>query len=177
MEILTNILNLFGLETKLFIAQIVNFAILLYILKKFLYKPIAQTLQERQAKIKQGLQDAEKAKEALKVADEQKFEILKGARKDADKMIEITKKSVQTIRQQATDDAKKQAKEIIENAKKNAEAEQEAASKKVGVLSVDLSKNIVSKILSELFTEEDKNKVLARAVEKIENSGYGKATN
>ncbi len=177
MEILTNILNLFGLETKLFIAQIVNFAILLYILKKFLYKPIAQTLQERQLKIKQGLKDAEDAKEALKVADVQKFEILKNARKDADKMIELTKKSVISIRQSATDDAKKQAKEIIEAAKKNAEAEQEAASKKVGLMSVDLSKNIVSKILSELFSEQDKNAVLARAVEKIEAGGYGKATN
>ena len=177
MEILTNILNLFGLETKLFIAQIVNFAILLYILKKFLYKPIAQTLQDRQAKIKQGLQDAENAKEALKVADAQKIEILKSARQDADKMIEITKKSVQSIRQQATEESKKQASEIIEAAKKSAEAEQEAASKRVGIMSVDLSKNIVSKILSELFSEQDKNVVLARAVEKIEAGGYGKTTN
>ncbi len=177
MEILTNILNLFGLETKLFIAQIVNFAILLYILKKFLYKPIAQTLQERQTKIKQGLQDAENAKEALKVADAQKVEILKSARKDADKMIELTKKSIQSIKQNATEDAKKQADEIIETAKKNAEAQQEEASKKVGLMSVDLSKSIVSKILSELFSEQDKNIVLARAVEKIEAGGYGKATN
>ncbi|MBQ3833971.1 MAG: F0F1 ATP synthase subunit B [Elusimicrobia bacterium] len=177
MDILTNIINLFGLETKLFIAQIVNFAILLYILKKFLYKPIAQTLKERQAKIKQGLQDAENAKQALKTADIQKIEILRNARKDADKMIEITKQSVQSIRQQVMDDSKKQAKEIIESAKKNAEAEYEAASKKIGVMSVDLSKSIVSKILSELFTEEDKNAVLVRAVEKLESSKYGKATN
>lgn len=177
MDIITNIVNLFGLETKLFIAQIVNFAILLYILKKFLYKPIAQTLKDRQDKIKQGLADAESAKQALKTADIQKIEILKNARKDADKMIEITKHSIQSIKQQAIDESKQQAKEIIETAKKSAEAEHEAASKKVGVMSIDLSKNIVSKILSELFTEEDKNVVLARAVEKIENSEYGKATN
>ena len=102
MDIITNILNLFGIESKLFIAQIINFAILLIILKLLLYKPIAQMLEERRNKIKQGLDDAKNAKEALEVADAQKTEILKNARKDADKIIEITKQSVQNMKQKAT---------------------------------------------------------------------------
>ncbi len=174
MDIITNILNLFGIESKLFIAQIINFAILLIILKLFLYKPIAQMLEDRKNKIKQGLDDAKNAKEALKIADTQKTEILKNAKKDADKIIEITKQSVQNIKQQATDDAKKQAIEIVENAKKAAKDEQEKASKKVGLMSIDISKKVVSKILSEIFSEKEKTEILTRAVNKIEHSGYEK---
>lgn len=177
MDIITNILNLFGIETKLFIAQIVNFAILLIILKLLLYKPIAQMLEERKNKIKKGLDDAKQAEEDLKIAQSQKTEILKNARKDADKIIEITKQSVQSIRQRATDDAKKQAIEIVENAKKSAKDEQEKASKKVGLMSIDISKKVVSKILSEIFSDKEKTEILSRAIDKIEHSGYEKTNN
>ena len=166
MNIITDILNLFGIETEIFIAQIINFAILLIILKLLLYKPIAQILKEREDKIKKGLDDAKKAEEDLRIASTQKTEILKNARKDADKIIEITKQSVQNIKQKATDDAKKQAVEIVENAKRSAKEEQEKASKKV-----------VSKILSEIFTEKEKTEILSRAINKIEHSGYEKTNN
>ena len=177
MEILTDILNLFGLETKLFIAQIINFAILLYILKRFLYKPIARILEERKNKIKQGLDDAENAKKALLDADNQKLSILKDAKKDADKILENTKISSENLKQKTAEDAKKQAAEIIDNAKKQAQNEFEKANKQIGNISIDLSKKIVSKVLSEVFTEEEKNTILLKAVEKIENGEYGKTTN
>ena len=166
MDIITNILNLFGLEGKLFIAQIINFAVLLIILKIFLYKPIAQILEERKAKIKQGLDDAENAKKALEEADSQKLSILKEAKVDADKILDNTKKSSEILKQKSSEDAKKQA-----------QAEFDKASKQVGSMSVDLSKKIVSKILSEIFTEQDKTAILSKAVEKIEKGGYEKATN
>ena len=177
METLTGILNLFGLEGKLFIAQIINFAILLFILKKFLYEPIANMLEERKTKIKQGLDDAENAKKALLDADNQKILILKEAKVDADKILENTKKSSESLKQKSSEDAKKQAAEIVDNAKKQAQAEFDKASKQVGAMSVDLSKKIVAKILSEIFSDEDKNAVLSKAVEKIEQGGYEKTTN
>ena len=177
MDILKDILNLFGLEGKLFIAQIINFAILLFILKKFLYEPIAKMMEERKTKIKQGLDDAENAKKALIEADNQKILILKEAKIDADKILENTKKSSENLKQKSSEDAKKQAAEIVDNAKKQAQAEFDKASKQVGSMSVDLSKKIVSKILSEIFTEQDKTAILSKAVEKIEKGGYEKATN
>ena len=107
METLTGILNLFGLEGKLFIAQIINFAILLFILKKFLYEPIANMLEERKTKIKQGLDDAENAKKALADADNQKILILKEAKIDADKILENTKKSSESLKQKSSEEDRK----------------------------------------------------------------------
>ena len=40
------------------IAQIINFLILVWLLKKFLYKPVLQAIREREKKIKDQLQDA-----------------------------------------------------------------------------------------------------------------------
>ncbi len=41
------------------LAQIVNFLILVYLLKRFLYGPIIRAMQEREKKIARRLQDAE----------------------------------------------------------------------------------------------------------------------
>ena len=67
MEILEN----FGVNPVLLAAQIVNFIIVLFILKKFLYKPILDLLKKRQFTIKEGLKQAEAtAKEAAAKAAE-----------------------------------------------------------------------------------------------------------
>ena len=47
----------------------------------------------------------------------------------------------------------------------------------IGKMSVDISGKVMSRVFSNLFTEEEKNKVLTRALEKIEKGGYEKSTN
>ena len=97
--------------------------------------------------------------------------------KNDELILENTKISSENLKQQSAQDAKKQAAEIIDNAKKLAQDEFEKTNKQIGTMSVDLSKKIVSKVLSEVFSEEEKNAILLKAVEKIENGGYGKTTN
>ncbi|GAB1401737.1 F0F1 ATP synthase subunit B [Elusimicrobiota bacterium] len=172
-----DILNLFGLESGLFIGQILNFLILFFILKFFLYKPIMAMLDERSQKIKQGLDDAENAKKALQEADLQKIGILKVAKTDADKILENTKNTAQNLKQKTIDDAKKQSVDIVSEAKKQALEEFEKTSKQIGKMSVDISQKIVSKVLSELFTDQEKSAILSKAIEKIEKTGYDKGTN
>lgn len=46
-----------GIDPKLFIGQIINFLILLFILTKFAYKPIVKLLDDRRQKIADGLKD------------------------------------------------------------------------------------------------------------------------
>ena len=53
------IIKTFHIDWKLLIAQAVNFAIVVFALYKFAYKPLLKTMNERTAKIEQGLKDAE----------------------------------------------------------------------------------------------------------------------
>lgn len=77
------IINAFGIDGRLIIIQIVNFAILMAALGYFLYKPILKLLQEREEKIAQGLKDAELAAVVRAEADAEKQVILTGAHADA----------------------------------------------------------------------------------------------
>ena len=48
-----------GINTTLFLTQMVNFLIMVFILQRFLYKPILKMIKERQEKISDGLALAE----------------------------------------------------------------------------------------------------------------------
>ncbi len=77
------LIHAFGIDGKLIIIQIINFAVLAGLLTYFLYTPLLRILNEREEKIKQGITDAEDAAKANADAQKEKQAILTEAQKDA----------------------------------------------------------------------------------------------
>ena len=162
------ILNNFGFEPTFFIAQIINFLVLAFVFKKFLYKPILKTLHARQAKIAQSLKDAEEAKLALETAEDKKDEIIKKATIEAEKIIEETKKTAEELREDLTAKAKSESEKIMLDAQAAATEQLDRAQKQAEGLAIDVSKRILNRILSEIFTREEKQKIITRNVKILE---------
>ena len=76
------LLEKLGLEPHILLAQIINFLILIFVLRRFLYKPLIKFLDKRKDIIEKGLNDAQKAKEELS-----KIQTIK-----EEKIIEVSKK-------------------------------------------------------------------------------------
>lgn len=89
--------------------QIANFAILVTVLTKFLYKPILKILESRAQKIQEGLEAAEKSLEEKALNEEKRQKILAAAEKQAAEVLD-----------QARLEAKAAAKDIVTAAKKDA---------------------------------------------------------
>ena len=77
------LIQAFGIDTRLIVVQIINFGLLLALLSYFLYRPILNLLEEREAKITQGIKDAEAAAAAKADAETEKRDILKAAHHEA----------------------------------------------------------------------------------------------
>lgn len=73
----------FGIDWKLFLAQIVNFSVILFVLRKFAYQPILNMLRERREKIEQGFEMRAQAEKNLKESDEMRNRTLQQAHTDA----------------------------------------------------------------------------------------------
>ncbi|MDO8566481.1 MAG: F0F1 ATP synthase subunit B [Candidatus Moranbacteria bacterium] len=84
MEALANL----GVNWKLFLAQAVNFLILLFILRRFAYRPMLDFLEKRSERIEKGLQDAEAATKKLSEMEEKEKKVLTAARSEAKTLIE-----------------------------------------------------------------------------------------
>ncbi|MDR1926619.1 MAG: ATP synthase F0 subunit B [Endomicrobium sp.] len=161
------IVQKFGLEAKLFLFQLINFLFVVFILKKFLFAPLKRMLDERRHKIEQSLQDAESTKTALENASKEKIKILAAAKANADKLTKSAKISIDEEKLKATAQARLRSEQILENAKRQVAVEFSNMSKQIGKTSIDISSKVLSKVLSDLFTDDEKQKLMSRALEKI----------
>lgn len=83
MEALANL----GIDWKLLIAQIVNFIVLLLVLKRFAYQPMLKLLDDRTTKIEKGLKDAEEAGVRLRAIESKEEKVLAEARLEAKRIL------------------------------------------------------------------------------------------
>ena len=116
-----------GIQPKLLLAQIVNFIIVLLLLRKFLYNPILSMLDQRSRKIATGLKEAEEAKKCLKTADSKSAELIAAAEKEANKIIEEAKEEAKKKQEEIMLDANEKAAKVINNAQTEANTLKEKA--------------------------------------------------
>ena len=121
------LVNAFGIELELIIAQIVNFGILAAALSYFLYKPLLNMLQKREQTIAQGVQDAEDAAKAKAEADAQKKQILADAHKEAEAVADKAKTFAEEKAATLTAQAQQKAESIVKDAEvKSAQLKEQA---------------------------------------------------
>lgn len=122
-----------GIDLKLLIAQVINFGILLFILTKFLYKPLIKILDERKQKIAQGLEDSRKAQEQLAEADSASKKQISESVAQANVIIEKAKKEAELEAMQIIEKAKLKASEVINRATELSKRQEEEIMKKVRI--------------------------------------------
>jgi len=102
----------FDFWTLLF--QIINFGVLLFILKRILYKPVKEIIEKRRSIIEKNISEAEKIKEEameIHAANQQEMEKLKELKRElTDKM----KEEVEAEKGVILADAEKEAQKLIE---------------------------------------------------------------
>lgn len=162
-----------GFEPVFFAAQIINFLILAYLFKRFLYKPVLKVLHEREQKIAQGLKDAEGSRVQLEESEQKKDEIIRKAALEAEKIIDETKKNALNLKLELAASAKKEADKIIREAVEAARLEFERAQRHAQENTIELSRKLLEKIIGEIFTREEKEKIVQRNIKRLEE--YGKS--
>lgn len=166
MEILKN----FGLDPFLFGAQVINFLIVLYLLKKFLYKPVLDLLKKREAEIRNGLKDAEEGRLLLEKSLEREKEILKKAREEAKKTISDAKNYSIAVSKQIEEDSKKQADKILRAAQIQIVQEGEEAEKRLAGKISSLSIEFLGKALSQIVSEKTQIEVMEEALKHLKRN-------
>jgi len=114
-----------GIDWRLLIAQLINFAILFWVLRKFLYKPILDVLEKRQKTIEKGFQDAASAEQKLSRAEKDVSMLVQKAKQEATHIIEQAQKTAQQERQETVQKAKEEVHRIISEAREKILAERQ----------------------------------------------------
>jgi F-type H+-transporting ATPase subunit b len=163
MEILSN----FGVEPVLLLAQIVNFAILLFILKRFLYKPIMKVLEERKSKVETSLRQAEEIEKRFDETSTKQENILDRAQGEASKIIEGAKDEAKILSEQIQKEANDRANRTIERAKQSLELEKQKMVSEAKNELVDLVAYSTEKIAPKLMKKTEKEEVIRQTIKEV----------
>jgi F-type H+-transporting ATPase subunit b len=161
------ILDNFGVALPLFLAQIINFLIVFYILKRLLYKPVLSMLKKREDQAKEGVRLSEEGKKTFEEAQIKEKEILKKAQLEAERIVNDAKNVSLENAKKIEDDAKLRSEKMITLAQEKivqdtAEAE-EKLTREVGKIAL----SILEKTLPNILDKKDQEEVLKRATSQI----------
>ena len=140
----------------LFFWQSLIFLSLIFLLKKFAWKPILDTINEREEGIKDALESAEKAREEMQSLQADNEEIMKQARIERDSILKEARDLKNTIISESKDEAKKEAGKIIESANEAIRNEKNAAVSEIKKQVASLSIEIAEKLLNDKLSDNEK---------------------
>jgi F-type H+-transporting ATPase subunit b len=138
----------------------IAFFIVLFILKKYAWRPILSFLKERENSIRDALLSAQHAKEEMSQLKADNEKIMSEAKIERDKIIVEAKEIRDSIVKEARNQATEEAKKMIESAKHTIKNEKESAINEIKEQIVTLSVHIAGKILQQKLTENSEQKDL-----------------
>lgn len=144
----------------LFVWQTVLFLALLLLLRKFAWKPILTTVNEREDSIKTALKAAERAREEMKALQSDNEKILAEARSERERIVKEANEMKNQIISDATEKAKAEAAKLVESARMQIDAEKNNAMAQIKTQVAELSVEIAEKLLRKELTNENKQQAL-----------------
>ncbi len=134
----------------------ISFAILFFVLKKFAWKPIVGTVNDREQSIKDALASAEKARLEMENLTADNERILKEARVERETMLKEAREIKDKMISDAKDEAQVQANKMIEQAQSAITNEKKAAMAELKSHVAGLAVDIAEKVVRDELSNKDK---------------------
>ncbi len=147
------------------------FGTLLFLLKKFAWKPILTTLQERENSIAEALSSAEKAKQQMSQLQSENETLMKQARDERDLILKEARQMKDSIVSEAKTQAQEEANKIIEKAQNDISKQKNDAiaelKNQVAVLSVGIAEKLLN---NQLQNNAEQQNIIADNIKKLNQS-------
>lgn len=144
----------------LFFWQLLIFIGLVLLLKKFAWKPILDSVNERENSIKEALSSADRARKEIESLNENNKKILVEAREEREDLIKEAKVTSTKIIDNAKKEAEVIAEKLISQAQESINSEKKIAIEELKVQVADFSIKMAEKILRSELKDKDKQRKL-----------------
>ncbi|MFA4942252.1 MAG: F0F1 ATP synthase subunit B [Patescibacteria group bacterium] len=161
-----SLVSIFHIDIKLFVAQLINFALIFLILYKFAFKPISKIMQERTATIEKSLVDAKEVEKKMVEANSEQTRILNEAKKDAAQIVDNANQSAENNRQKLIEQTKIEVAAIMVNEKAKIAQEKSDSLKEIKQEMAELVVLAVEKVIKEKMTDAKDRELIAESIKK-----------
>jgi len=153
-----------GINALAFLSQLISFGIVFFLLWRWGLPLILKTLDERQAVIREGVENAQKAKRDLADATARAEQVLLEARREAQQTIERAAKVAQDEARRIEEDARQRAEQISQQQIARIQQEAARARNELSRLVVNLSIDAASQVIRRSVDNNDNRRLVEEFV-------------
>ncbi|MBI4084925.1 MAG: F0F1 ATP synthase subunit B [Candidatus Liptonbacteria bacterium] len=164
---MSELIHNFGIDWKLLLAQVVNFGILLFLLRRFAYRPILAILRKRREGIEHGLRMSEEAERRLASVDIMKEEVLHGAKEEALTIVSAAHDTAKKRKDEMMYEAQMKAEGVVQEAKRVIEKEKAKMGEVVYMNARELITHALAKVLKKMPQESRDTLLIEEALREL----------
>jgi F-type H+-transporting ATPase subunit b len=146
--------------TGLIIWQTIIFVLLIFLLAKLAWKPILNSLKDREKSIQDALDTAEKARQEISKLKSDNEHLLQQAREERDRMLREAREAAVRLKEETEAAAKKSADKIIDDARVAIGIEKNAALRDIKEQVATFSIEIAEKLLRDKLADDKSQRTL-----------------
>jgi F-type H+-transporting ATPase subunit b len=150
------------------IAQLVIFLLVLFILYRLAWGPLLRILNERRARIAQGVEATQKAMQELEAAEKERQAKLEETRREAQAILDRIAKQAEDLRKELEAKAREQAEGLIAKARAEIQQERQKAVQDLRLQVADLAVMAAGRIIGESLDAKKHRELIERAIEEAE---------
>ncbi|MDO4280192.1 MAG: F0F1 ATP synthase subunit B [Peptococcaceae bacterium] len=156
-----------SIEPSAVICAIINFLVLFFLLKKFLYKPVFNMLDARASEIEKNMTEAEQARDEAASLKAEYEANLKNAQTKAQEIIQNANKLGEETRSEIVAKAREEAARASDKAREEIAREKEQAIKDLRAEVADLAVDAASKIIGRNVTVADHENLVNEFIKEV----------
>ena len=158
-------------NTSLIFWEVITFAILLFLLYRYVYPPIRDQIQRRQSEIEQAIDEAQKTRsEARELLAEYRRQI-EEARGEARQILDEARKQGEAQRERAKREAREEGERIIQRAREEIERERESALSELRREVADMVRVTTERLIGEDQDRDGHERLISEALDSLETAG------
>jgi F-type H+-transporting ATPase subunit b len=154
----------------LMIWTIVCFLITLYVLKRYAFGPIQKAIDERRDRIRESLNEADRAREEARKLLEEHRKLIASAQTDAEEILSEARRVADANERRMREDLEADRQRRLEETRKQIEAETRRALEQIRVEVVELSLLAATKVTRKALDDEDHRRLIEEAVGELDFS-------
>jgi F-type H+-transporting ATPase subunit b len=153
-----------GINGPLLIVFVINFGILFALLWFFAYKPITKMLEERQYKIRESMEQAEKIRQETARSEEEIKAHLEKARKEGQNVIAQATQIGERLKEEAKQGARQEAESLIAKARSEIQRERDKSIEELRSEFADIAILAAEKVINETLDKKKHRKIIDEAL-------------
>lgn len=161
-------LDSFGVNWKQLLAELVNFGVIVFILSRWVFKPVLKTIDDRNKKIEEGVASADLAKKQLADAEAHKQALVAEAKKEARALVMAAKQEADAEREGLKKETQVELDRQLEEAKERLQHEKSAMLQQAKQEVADMVIRVTDQVVAKTIDAKAHRALIQQAIDGLE---------